>query len=45
MGIADKSAAKTYRISRKLKQSIKGVADKSAAKISRNSGKLKQSMG
>ena len=44
MGVADKSAAKISRNSRKLKQSSMGVADKGAAKISRNSRKLKQSI-
>jgi hypothetical protein len=44
MKVADKSAAKISRNSRKLKQSIMGIADKSAAKISRNSRKLKQSI-
>ena len=42
MGLADKSAAKISRFSRKLNQSINGVADKSAANISRNSRKLNQ---
>ena len=40
MGVADKSAAKISRNSRKLKQSSMGVADKSTAKIYRNSRKL-----